>query len=156
MPAVLRLLNGILANQATLLQQVSGLELACTTPDLVPLQPRCVRSEDDTAITKVRFPVYNQGGGSAGASEALVTFSTSGGPVDLFVPTDPLVGFGATELVVDIPASCFIGTPGGVCKFQIIVDVFIVGGSVINPAGRVLESNETNNGIAGQCGGVIL
>lgn len=156
MPAVLRLLNEIRVNQALLLQQVSGLELACTTPDLVLLQPRCVRSEDDLTITKVAFPVHNQGGASAGASEALVTFRTSGGPVDRFVPTPLLGGFGGTELVVDIPAGCFNFDIFGdaLCKFQIIVDVFIdhVTGSVINPVGMVLESNETNNGLVGQCG----
>jgi len=161
-PRVLGLLNDILANQATLLQQVSGLELACTTPDLVPIP------DPNPFVGFCRFDnqgrllvrVHNQGGASAVASEALLEFRTSGGGAALFVPTSPLAGFTGTDLVpVDIPEGCFGNfisqDDNNVCKFQIIVDVFIVGGIVQNPIGRVFESNETNNTAVVACQGLL-
>jgi hypothetical protein len=117
---------------ANVVKEIDGLQLACAAPDLVPLQPRC---EGETTL---HLPVYNQGAGAAGPSSTLVTFRTPSGDKDVFVPTDALAGFTATELAVAIPAGCF--DAGGSCKFQISVDA--KAGSVI---GAVAESNEGNN-----------
>ena len=163
MPAVLRLLNEILAKQGLLLEQVSGLELACTMPDLVPIPsptPFVGFCRFDQA-GKLLVRVQNQGGGAAVASETLLEFRTSGGGAAVFVPTSALAGFAGTDLVVDIPGGCFGNVFGvddnNVCKFQIIVDVFIdpVTKLVVNPLGRVLESNETNNTAVVACQGLL-
>jgi hypothetical protein len=156
-PGVLKSLTEILANQAALLEQVN----ICTAPDLVPIP------DPNPFVNFCRFDdqgrllvhVHNQGGASAGASEALLEFRTSGGGAALFVPTPALPGFTGTDLVVDIPEGCFGNfisqDDNNVCKFQILVDVFIESGSVVSPVGRVLESNEANNTAVVACQGLL-
>lgn len=148
-PEVLKLLDH-------LIKQVDGLELACSTPDLVPLpDPNqfvgFCRFDDQGRLL---LRVQNQGGGAAGPSQTLVVFRTASGEQDLFVDTPQLAGFTGTDLVMAIPGTCFgnfFGTDdNNVCKFQILVDAKI--GSQF---GAVAESNELNNGAFGACQGLL-
>ncbi len=147
----------ILAEQATLLQEVGGLELACSTPDLVPVPLPgggfCRRPSTNSNILQV--PVYNQGGGIAGPSVTTVFFRVPpsaqqpNGVVQVDVATSPLNGFnGSGPLDFPIPSGCF--DVDGICKFKIAVDAGIIGSPT------VVESNEINNDGAGECAGTIL
>jgi hypothetical protein len=154
LPNQARLLGQIVGIQAELIQEVSGLELACTTPDLVVL-PRSGGGHcriDDQG--KLHVLVHNQGGAAAGPSQTLVVFRTASGEQDLFVDTVPLAGFTGTDLAMDIPEGCFGGFFGqddnNVCKFQILADA-----KIGSPFGAVAESDELNNAAFGACQGLL-
>ncbi len=137
-----------------LIRRVSGLELACTTPDLVPLPLPGGGFCRIDAQGKLHVQVHNQAGGAAGPSETLVQFRAASAPGPLFVPTVQLAGFTGTDLAIDIPDGCFGNFFGqgdnNVCKFQILVDAKI--GSTF---GAVAESNELNNTAEGACQGLL-
>ena len=168
MPEVLRLLNDILANQATLLQTLDGL----TAPDLVPVpitgtlgagvpistDPAGFCRFDDQG--KLHVFVYNQGGAPAGPSVTQVFFrvppgtpvqkSCGDGCAQVDVPTSGLTAFhGTGGAAIDIPEGCFGSTFGpddiNFCLFKIAVDAT----NVVN------ESNELNNGAGGGCQGLL-
>ena len=158
---VLGLLNTILVNQELLLKQVSGLELACTTPDLLPLPT--AGSTDPTGFCRrdgqgnLHLFVQNQGGGAAGAFTTSVLFHVPGAPggnlcgaggdcfeVDV-TTAGGLAGFVATDLTVPIPDGCVSTDTRFSCEFKIAVD----------SGSTVAESNEGNNNAFGGCPLVI-
>lgn len=150
-PEVLRVLTDLVALQEAVLQQVSGLELQCTTPDLVPLPLPGYLANDPNgycrldADGKLHVIVRNQGGGAAIASKTSVYFRIDGvGNVQqVTADTVPIAGFSETEVVFDVPPEC---PAVGLCLFKISVD----------DAAKVSETNEPNNVVVGQCGFVIL
>lgn len=156
---IARLQDAILLSEAALIKQVSGFELACTTPDVLPL-PLPGGNFCDLRVTpgqpdKLHVRVINQGGGAAVASTTIVLFHALGGPggavcstdcVEVDVPTLALGGFGiSTSFDVDVPPACYDAAHdafgNGVCEFKIVVD----------GQGVVAESNELNNNAGGQC-----
>ena len=134
-----------------LLRQISGLELACTTPDLVPLPvgsagfSRC----DDKG--NLHVTIQNQGGGNAAASVTQVFFRVAGSTqcgtdcAQVDAATSPLAAFSGIDLAIKIPNGCF--DTNNICKFKISVD----GNNDVKN-----ESNEANNNAAGECSGTIL
>jgi hypothetical protein len=165
MPAVLRLLEEILANQATLLQTLDGL----TAPDLVPVPITgggVPISTDPAGFCrfdaqgKLHVFVYNQGAGPAGPSVTQVFFrvppgtlvdkSCGVGCAQVDVATSGLAALhGTNGLPIDVPAGCFGSSFGpddtNFCLFKIAVD----GTNVLN------ESNELNNTALGGCQGLL-
>jgi hypothetical protein len=150
-PEVLRVLTDLVALQEAVLQQVSGLELQCTTPDLVPLPLPGYLANDPNgycrldADGKLHVIVRNQGGGAAIASKTAVYFRIDhdGNVQQVTGDTVPIAGFSETEVVFDVPPEC---PAVGLCLFKISVD----------DAAKVPETNEPNNVVVGQCGFVIL
>jgi hypothetical protein len=162
---IVNLQDSILAGQATLIKEVSGLELACTTPDLLPLPlpggGYCRLGKDSQGqpdFSKLHVIAYNQGGGGAAASTTSVFFHVAGATscggdcAEVDMPTSPLAGFGGSmDLSFDVPSACYDtvhdSAGNSICEFKISVDSFSV----------VPESNESNNNAAGQClQGVII
>jgi hypothetical protein len=153
--SIARIQTDAVAEQALLIDQISGLELACSTPDLVPVALPgggfCRLTSDGTTL---QVPVYNQGGGAAGESLTSVWFRVPpeyaqyGDVFQVDMPTPALGGFtGSGLLNFLIPQGCF-GVEG-VCKFKIGVDAGL-------GALHVLEADETNNDAAGECSATIL
>jgi hypothetical protein len=140
--------------------QISRLELICTTPDLVQLPPRVgtlvpLHSREPTTPTfcsrddqgRLQVTVYNQGALVSIASTTCVRFDC-GNPIDcssaivVEAVTGPLTSFGGSvDLLFNIPNACFDPTTN-LCSFEVFVDA----------ENLVVESNETNNVIAGVCG----
>ena len=155
---VLGLLNSILVNQQLLLKEVTGLELACTTPDLLPLPT--AGSTDPTGFCRrdsqgnLHVLVQNQGGGAAGAFTTSILFNVPGAPggnlcgdcfeVDVLTPGG-LAGFAGTDLTVPMPSGCVSTDSRFSCEFKIAVD----------STSAVAESNEANNNAFGECQRVI-
>ena len=127
-----------------LIRQVSGLELACTTPDLVPLPlpgvtgPKGFCRLDAHGNLLVR--VANQGGAAAGFFTTVVFFKV-GGDHSFFATSLP--AFGQVDLGLppgNIPISlCF--DSNNECHFTIVVDF----------DNLVKEPNEINNTVDGVC-----
>ena len=162
MPAVLRLLEEILANQATLLQQLESL----TAPDLVPNPYQHHLGPEGPAdfcrileSGKLWVSVYNQGAGRAAPSVTQVFFrvppdvpvqkSCGVGCAWVDVVTPGMDPFRSVELAVAIPEGCFGSAFGpddiNNCQFKIFVD----GTNLLN------ESNELNNNAFGACQGLL-
>ena len=118
---------------------------AAATPDLVPLttpsavapEGFCRRNDQGQLLVKV----FNQGTNEAEASKTLVAFA--GAEPESF-DTPAIAGRTATELVIDIPNECFDANNN--CSFTIGVD----------GEDAVVESDETNNDVAGLCGPQFL
>jgi hypothetical protein len=139
-------LDGIKADTAGILVQISGLEAQCSLPDLLPVQEPgfsppysyCRFSPDG----KLRVQVVNQGGVPALGFTTRVTFLSTPVAVVNEVFSAGLAAFGgSTDVLFTIPANCFVGFPDKVCNFSIEVD----------SANAVGESNEGNNNVAGTC-----
>jgi hypothetical protein len=144
---LLGVVNDIKVSQDLLVKELSGLELACTVPDLLPLpQPGTLdpsgfcRTDTQGHLEVV---VHNQGGGKAGPSKTTVVFHTGTAPffVETSVDTPEIVGFAEAHVSVDFPADCVGGLSSGDCEFKIFVDDSEV----------VAESNESNNRVLGTC-----
>ena len=143
--------DGIRGDLALVKRELSGLELACTTPDLVPLPvgsagfSRC----DDKG--NLHVTVQNQGGGNAAASVTQVFFRVAGSTqcgtdcAQVDAATSPLAAFSGIDLAIKIPNGRF--DINNICKFKISVD----GNNDVKN-----ESNEANNNAAGECSGTIL
>jgi hypothetical protein len=139
--------NDIKVSQDLLVKELSGLELACTVPDLLPLplpgtlDPSGFCRTDTQGHLEV--VVHNQGGGVAGPSKTTVVFHTGSAPffVETSVDTPQIVGFAEAHVTFDFPADCVGGLSSGDCEFKIFVDDSEV----------VAESNETNNRVLGTC-----
>lgn len=162
LPEVLRLLEQILANQATLLEQVAA-------PDLVPIPITGAGIPISTeaagfcrfdAAGKLYVFVYNQAGVPVGPSVTQVFFRVPPGiPVEkscgvgcaqVDIATSGLAAFHGTNGVgIDIPEGCFgsVFGPDDInnCVFKIAVD----GTNAVN------ESNELNNTALGGCQGLL-
>ena len=140
------ILDGIRASTLEIFEVIDGLELQCTTPDLLPLpQPGipepygfCQFTDDGDLVVRV----HNQGGAASGPSTTRVTFlGTSTVVSEQATPGLSPFG-GSANLIFDMPESCFPTTGGDTqCHFTISVD----------HANVVGESNEANNTAAGIC-----
>lgn len=145
-----RVIDGIRAELTAIKGDLSGLELACTTPDLVPLPVGSAGFSRCDGKGNLLVRVHNQGGGGALASVTRVFFRVAGSITcggdcaQVDVDTPALPAFSGANLVVEIPSGCF--DFGLICKFKIDVD----GTNVVT------ESVESNNNAAGECGGTIL
>lgn len=161
-PAVLRLLEEILANQAVLLHQLEIVK----APDLVPNPYQHHLGPEGPAdfcrileSGKLWVSVYNQGAGSAAPSVTQVFFrvppdvsvqkSCGVGCAEVDVVTAGMASFRGVELAVAIPEGCFGSAFGpddiNNCQFKIFVD----GTNLLN------ESNELNNNAFGACQGLV-
>jgi hypothetical protein len=166
LPAVLRLLDEILANQATLLERLQ-------VPDLVPVPVTGVVPGHPVSSEPAGFCrfdaqgrlfvfVYNQGAGPAGPSVTRVSFRVPSGErppgetscgvgcAQVDVPTAGLTAYlGTNGVGIDVPVGCFGSAFGpddiNNCQFKIWVDAT----NVLN------ESNELNNGAFGACQGLL-
>lgn len=123
--------------------KVADVQTACAPSDLVPLsQPGSIPPNycqiDDQGNLLVH--VKNQGLTDAGASTLRVTFATAAGPVVTDVATPALASGGFADLSIAIPPACSEPFPTA-CKFTIDADI----------AGVVVESDESNNNVAGVC-----
>ena len=141
--------KSILATQGLLAAQMSGLQNA-VRPDLLPLglpavvgpAAYCRKTPDGTALQVV---VYNQGGAPAGASTTRVTFATASGPLKVDMATPALTGPGGSNtLQFEIPVNC-TGSSDLSCDFAIGVDAL----------NQLVESNKSNNTVAGTCVTII-
>jgi hypothetical protein len=147
---LLVLVNDLKISQDLLLQELSGLQLACTVPDLLPLpKPGTTDASGFCRLDangRLQVLVHNQGGGTASPSKTTVDFHTASAPGFLEVTQDTpqIVGFAGTLLTFDFPADC-VGVDSN-CEFKIFVDDTEV----------VAESNEGNNRVLGKCTGPIL
>jgi hypothetical protein len=104
------------------------------TPASIPPEGFCRRNNQGQLLVNV----HNQGGADAAASKVRVTFDGSE-PADFDVSA--LAAGAGSELVIDIPNSCF--DPNTLeCGFTLGVDAL----------GVVAESEETNNNALGLCG----
>lgn len=129
-----KLLSGLALEVATLQSQQSIPDLVpLTAPGTVAPEGYCQRNNQGQLIVKV----YNQGFEDADPSKTTITF---GAATPQSVTTPAIPARGETELVVDIPSSCFDGS--GRCSFTIAVDRENV----------LAESDEVNNAVAGVCG----
>lgn len=138
----------ILAAQKGIAGAVNGVLQSCSAPDLLPLPTPAVAGPAGYCRMgsdgKLQVLVYNQGGAAAGASTTRVTFNTTTGPVVVDAPTSALIASGGSEVVeFAIPGNC-TGNSG--CEFSIGVDA----------TNLVVESNESNNTVAGTCVPVIF
>ena len=144
------LVEGIRADLVAIKGDLGGLELACTTSDLVPIPVGAAGFSRCDGAGNLTVRVHNQGGGDALASVTQVFFrvptdgACGAGCAQVDVPTPALPAFSGTNLVVPIPTGCF--DIDVICKFKIDVD----------GTNAVTESVESNNNAAGECGGTIL
>jgi len=145
-------LTTVISGQNALANQVNGLELACTTPDLLPLPapgttgPEGFCRRDDQGILTIL--IYNQGGADAPASTTSVTFKGPGSLLDAVfnLPTPALTAFGGfAELTIEIPNSCYDPATNK-CNFAISADV----------NNGIAEADEPNNSALGVCGPSFL
>jgi hypothetical protein len=165
-PNQARLLNEVISTQGLVLEQMDGLQLACTTPDLLPkplpggefCRTQIVGEGTPQQKFQLLVRVHNQGGGNAGASTTSVFFRVpdnfqfsdpyypcaASGCAGVDLPTDSLAGFTGTTLAFDIPGACY--GIDNICQFKIAADSVSI----------VPESDEANNNNAGVCFGVIL
>ncbi len=147
---LLVLVNDLKISQDLLIQELSGLQLACTVPDLLPLPKPGTTDAGGfcrlDADGRLQVLVHNQGGGTASPSKTTVDFHIASAPGFLEVTQDTpqIVGFARTFLSFDFPADC-VGVDSN-CEFKIFVDDTEV----------VAESNESNNRVLGKCTGPIL
>ena len=139
--------------------QISRLELVCTTPDLILLPPPVgtlipIHSHPTTTAYcrrddqgRLQVTVSNQGGLDAIASTTSVRFDCGNtndcsSPTVVEAPTGALTSFGGSvDLLFDMPNACF-DPATNLCSFEVFIDA----------ENLVIESNETNNVIAGVCG----
>lgn len=148
--------QSIVANQDLLVKQVDGLELACTTPDVVPIPlPGKTGPEGFCRLDSegnLRILVYNQGGAAAGFFTTVVFFKSAGvvvGDHSFFATSLP--AFGSVEMgapPANFPITAAAGCFGSEleCHFTIAVDF----------DNKVTESNEVNNSVDGVCKQGIL
>jgi len=138
-----------LAAVVSVAAQVSELQNA-VKPDLLPLglpavvgpPAYCRKTPDGAALQVV---VYNQGGAPAGASTTRVTFATASGPLTVDMATPALTGPGGSNtLQFEIPVNC-TGSSDLSCDFAIGVDAL----------NQLVESNKSNNTVAGTCVTII-
>lgn len=129
-----------------MLEAIGGLQLQCSTLDLLPL-PEPGHTGDtafcrfDQPTGKLRVQVYNQGGAAAGPFSTRVTFGNGAGVFDQ-ASTLGLPAFnGSSDLLFDIPPTCYPGTGESSYIFSIGVDI----------QNQVFESNEVNNTVNGRC-----
>src|SRR5712691_2024622 len=144
---LLGVVNDIKLSQDLLVKELSGLELACTVPDLLPLPMPGTTDPSGFCRTDTQghleVVVHNQGGGVAAPSKTTVVFHTASAPgfVEVSAATPQIVGFAEAHVTVDFPADCVGGLSSGDCEFKIFVDDTEV----------VPESNESNNRVLGSC-----
>jgi len=145
--ATARLLGDIVVRLDNLEVKLGDVEAACGPADLVPVAqpgsfpPNYCQTDGNGNLVVV---IKNQGLADAPASTLRVTFSTPSGPVPVDVPTPMLSGGGGfASLALPIPPACFLPNNPfpNACNFVIAADV----------AGVVVESNESNNNVAGAC-----
>jgi hypothetical protein len=138
------LVDAIADLEFAVLDAIGGLELQCTTPDLLPLPAPgetapygfCQFNEDNT---RLRVRIHNQGGVATVATTTRVSFF-GGTVVDEATPALPAFG-GAVDLFYDIPANCYPNAGDSECSFVIAADV----------ANASAEGNEANNVATGIC-----
>ena len=148
---LLVVVNDIKVSQDLLVKELSGLELACSVPDLLPLpKPGTTDAFGFCRLDaqgRLEVVVHNQGGGVAAPSKTTVDFHTASAPGFLEVTQDTpqIVGFAEAHLFFDFPPDCVGGVDSN-CEFKIFIDDTEI----------VPESNESNNRVLGKCSGPIV
>ena len=145
--ATAKLLGDIVVRLDNLEIKLGDVQTACGPADLFPVAqpgsfpPNYCQTDGNGNLVVV---IKNQGLADAPPSTLRVTFSTPSGPVPVDVPTPMLSGSGGfIPLALPIPPECFLPNNPfpNACNFMIAADV----------TGVVIESDESNNNVAGAC-----